>query len=284
MRQQVPAERGRDRQQRQAGQQPLGRNQGLGPLATLGAVAGVPGHPLTPQRAGVVVPGRGDHGQVVAGRHLVQGPDHDAGGGQLLLHPGDADRRVPGRQPQGLGHFAAVQAARGLLPPQRQQIPVVLVEPAGGLGRLPPLAGQPELQDGQVGEVRLRCVFLRHRGVPGRPSPGWRRTRAPAGSRSPPARTGTPWVRAGPAAPGWPGSGSPGPRHRCRRDRSWPGPRCCTAAAGTPPPPRPALSGRRVARRSPSRCRARSRLASASHFTSVTDRSCRIGDPGLGCG
>lgn len=50
--------------------------------------------------------------------------------------------------------LAAGQLAGDLQPPQRQQLPVVLVQPAGGLRDLLPLSLQVQPQDGEVDEVR----------------------------------------------------------------------------------------------------------------------------------
>ena len=51
---------------------------------------------------------------------------------------GDAHRDVAGRQSKGGGDLAAVNLAARLKPPQRQQVAVGGVEPAGrGAGRAP---------------------------------------------------------------------------------------------------------------------------------------------------
>ncbi len=64
------------------------------------------------------------------------------------------------RQVERLGEFGAGQFAGGLQPPQGEQFLVVRVQPAGGLGDLPALAGETEPENGQIGEVGARVGQL----------------------------------------------------------------------------------------------------------------------------
>ena len=74
------------------------------------AVADVPGDALAPQRARHPVPARDGQRQVRARRLGAQRPHHHPGGGELLLHPGDPHRDVPGRQAERGDELAAVRA------------------------------------------------------------------------------------------------------------------------------------------------------------------------------
>jgi hypothetical protein len=119
-----------------------------------------------------LVPVRCGGRQSMAPRDRLQGPDHDTGGGELLLHPGDTHRDVARRQAKGGGHLAAVKLATRLKPPQRQQFAVGGVEPAGRLRGFLTLARQAEPQQGQVHEVgprvgHLRAEAIQRRGLPG---------------------------------------------------------------------------------------------------------------------
>ncbi len=76
--------------------------------------------------------------------------------------PGDAD---------GGGQLAPGQFARDLQPPQRQQLPVLVVQPPHRLGDLAPLALQLEAQHGQLGEVGGRRLLQPLRGPPPGPVP-----------------------------------------------------------------------------------------------------------------
>jgi hypothetical protein len=55
-----------------------------------------------------------------------------------------------------VGHLGPGQPPGRLQPPQRQQFAVRLVQPAGGLGQVPPLVGQVQPGDGEVDEVGAR--------------------------------------------------------------------------------------------------------------------------------
>jgi hypothetical protein len=78
----------------------------------------------------------------------------------LAVHPLDPDAGVRAADPQRRGDVRPADLAGELQPPQRQQLPVGGIEPPGRLGNLPPLAGQAEPQDGQLGEVRPRIGQL----------------------------------------------------------------------------------------------------------------------------
>lgn len=126
-----------------------------------GAPADMPGDPLAPHRRGLPVPGRGDIGQFGAARLGGQRTGHDAAQFQLGLHPLDADRGVLRSDAQRPGQFGTAQLSRGLLPPQGQQFTIALVQPAGGLGDLSALSGQPQTQDGEIHEFTGRVGGLR---------------------------------------------------------------------------------------------------------------------------
>ena len=224
-------------------EQLLGRDQvGQVGLAAR-AVAGVPGDPLAPQRAGRAVPVRGDLGQLAARRPGVQRADDQPGRGEPLLHPADPHRRVGGRQAQARGDRAAVEHAGRLLPPQRQQLPVLAVQPAGGLGRLPALAREAEPHDGQVHEVgagvgHLGCPVAGQLQAAGRYVVA---DLADGDGHQPRAERG----RVAHVADGRArrAASSPARRRPRPRGRSAPGRRCCRAAAGTGPAARPARPG-----------------------------------------
>lgn len=146
----------RDRDHGQPGQQAFGRNEILLVAGTLRAVADVPGQTLAPQRAGPAVPARDAVTQRGAWWHGLKRADHDPGRGELLLHPGHPHRGVLRRQADRRGHLGAVQLTGGFQPPQREQFPVIHVQPAGRFGGLLALAGQAEPEDGQLDEVSLR--------------------------------------------------------------------------------------------------------------------------------
>ena len=59
---------------------------------------------------------------------------------------------------QRSGELRPGQLAGGLQPPQRQQGPVIRVEPVAGVGRLPALAGQLGAQQGQALGVLARRI------------------------------------------------------------------------------------------------------------------------------
>ncbi|MGY3334710.1 hypothetical protein ACVW0K_000809 [Streptomyces filamentosus] len=139
------------------------------------AVAQVAGYPLAPQRGGVAVPGAEDPGEAGAARIGVEGADDGPAGLQAFPHPLDADGGVGGGEAEGLGEFGAGELARGLQPPQGEQLVVVLVEPAGGAGDVAALPGQAEAEDREVGEVARRVgelggpVEAGHGGLPALP-------------------------------------------------------------------------------------------------------------------
>ena len=146
--------RGRgDRDHGEAGQQAFGGEEVAAEAVAVGAAADVPGDPLAPDRVRGAVEPHGDLGELGAARIGAEGADHDPAGLQLLLHPLDADGGVLRAQVQGLGQLGAGEFTARLQPPQGEQLAVVRVQPAGGLGHFAPLAGQAEPQDGQVGEV-----------------------------------------------------------------------------------------------------------------------------------
>ena len=60
------------------------------------------------------------------------------------------------RQRQRLGQVGPAQLAGGLQPPQRQQSPVVRLQPASGARGLLALAGELKLHEGQIHEVGAR--------------------------------------------------------------------------------------------------------------------------------
>ena len=152
-----------------ADQEAFGRDDGLAGAAAVAAAAQVPGQPLAPHRVGPAVPPAGHLPQVGAGS--VQGADDSARGLQALLHPLDAHGGVLPGDAHGGGQLAPGQFARDLQPPQRQQMPVLVVEPPHRLGDLAPLPLQLEPQDGQFGEVGGRCLLQPVRGLPPGPVP-----------------------------------------------------------------------------------------------------------------
>lgn len=172
----VPQQPDGRRHQRQAGEQPLGRREAALLLAAHGAAARVPGDPLAPQRRRQAVPRAGHRTEVRTRRRRRERPHHHAGRGQLLLHALDPDRRVLRRQLDGGHQFGPAQLAGHLQPPQRQQCPVVGVQPAGRLGDLAALPRQAQAQDGQVHEVAAGIGVLadlverRRGGAPGVPA------------------------------------------------------------------------------------------------------------------
>ena len=145
--------RRRARNQGQPGQQPLGRDQPVLLPSATPARSDVPGDPLAPQRAGHPVPVRGGDLQTGAGRFGAQRPHHHPADGELVLHPADADRHVGRGQAERGDELPTVQFPGRLQPPQREQLAVAGVEPAGGLRGLLALAGQAEPQDGELDEV-----------------------------------------------------------------------------------------------------------------------------------
>ncbi len=166
-------QRGGHRHQGQPGQQPLSRDQPVLLRPATRARADVPGDPLAPQRAGHPIPARGGELQARAGGFGAQRPHHHPADGELLLHPADAHRDMGRGQAERGGELTAAQLARGLQPPQGQQLTVPGVEPAGGLGGLLALAGQAEPEDGQLHEVGLGVGDLmgQVRGRNGLPGP-----------------------------------------------------------------------------------------------------------------
>jgi hypothetical protein len=132
----------------------------------------VPGDPFAPQGARAAVP-VGEQGvQVGAGRRGGQRAYHHAGGLELAFHPLDPDRGVLAGDVGGGHDLVAGQLAGRLQPPQRQQLAVLLVEPAGRLGGLPALAGQLQPGDRQIGEVRARITDVVGQQRVGRAAPG----------------------------------------------------------------------------------------------------------------
>ena len=163
---------GRRRDEDQPGQQPLSGNQATLVRAAVRAVPHVPGDPLAPQRARGLVPAGDGHRQACAPRVRAQRTHHQAGRGELLLHPGDAHRDMAGRQAERGNQVAAVKLAGRFQPPQRKQFPVTGIEPAGRLRGLGALARQPEPHDRQLHEVGCRIGHLvaelgHGRGLPG---------------------------------------------------------------------------------------------------------------------
>ncbi len=255
------------RYQGQPGEQPLGGDQPLPLPRAVRALAGVAGYPLAPEWARYLVPARREFRQLRAAGRVGERPDHHPGRLQLVLHPLHPDRRVLRRQLHRRRELGPAELARRLLPPQREQVTVVLVQPAGRLRRLAALTGQAEPQDGQPHEVRTgvgRLVHLRLGGLLG--------------------LLGLAVLVAAPAGCRRRAASSPAPRRRCPGGRRVPGPRCCRPAAGGRRSARSWRAGPRSApvplllcrspcpsRRSPSRRPAR--------FCPVL-----MGDPALGVG
>ncbi len=122
--------------------------------------------PLAPQRTRHPVPPRRQLRQPPTARHRAQRPHRHPGRLQLALHPLHPHRRVLRRHLQRRRQLRPRQLARRLQPPQRQQLPVALVQPAGRLRDLPPLLRQPQPDDRQPDEVRRRIGHrrrVRHR-------------------------------------------------------------------------------------------------------------------------
>ncbi len=92
-------------------------------------------------------------GQLRAGRPRGEHPDHRPGHVELLLEPLDAHGRVLARQAERLAHLSPLQLPGLLQPPQRQQFPLVLVQPARRLRHLPPVAVELQPQHGEGREV-----------------------------------------------------------------------------------------------------------------------------------
>ncbi|BCK73810.1 hypothetical protein Srufu_077630 [Streptomyces libani subsp. rufus] len=141
------------RQQGETGQQALGGQQAVPVPGAVRALPRMAGYSLAPQGAGLLVPGCRELGQFGAQWRRGERADHDAAGLQLLLHALHPDRRLAGVDPDGGDQLRPGDLAGGLQPPQREQRPVPLVQPAGGRGHLPALAGQSQLQNGQVHEI-----------------------------------------------------------------------------------------------------------------------------------
>ncbi len=146
----------RRRHQAEPHQQPFGGDQIHRVPGTRQALPRVPGYPLTPQCGRNPVPPLHQRPQLPAPRLRRQRPGDHPCGLQLALHPLHPHRGVLHRQLHGGGHLRPGQLARGLQPPQRQQRPVVLVQPSGRLGHLLPLTGKPEPRDRHIHEVGRR--------------------------------------------------------------------------------------------------------------------------------
>ncbi|CAD5960157.1 protein of unknown function [Streptomyces sp. KY75] len=141
-------------------QQPLRRYEPRAGRRAGGAAAYVAGYALAPQGRGHLVP-VGD--QVVQGGAAGfggEGPDDRAPDVELVLDPLDAYGGVLGREAEGVRQLGPGELPRRLQPPQREHIALRLVEPAGRLGGLAPLAGELQAQDGQVDEVGGRVGRL----------------------------------------------------------------------------------------------------------------------------
>ena len=123
-----------------SGEQALGGHQVGTEVGAGGTGADVACDPLAPQRARTPVPGVEQPGETRAARRPGQCADHGPAGLQLDLHPLYADGGVLRCQLQGGGQFRPGEPARRLLPPQGQQLAVLLVQPAGGLRHLPALS------------------------------------------------------------------------------------------------------------------------------------------------
>lgn len=149
-------QRRREGNERQSGQQSLRRNQTAPQAGASYALTRVAGYSLAPQRRGLAVPGHQHGPQLLAPRLGVQRPLHHPGRLQLRLHPLHPYGRVLRGQLQGGGHLGPGQLAGALQPPQRQQRPVVGLQPAGGTRRLAALARQVQAHDRQVDEVGPR--------------------------------------------------------------------------------------------------------------------------------
>ncbi len=121
------------------------------------------GYSLAPQRRRLTVPARQHRPQLLAPRLGVQGALDHPRRLQLRLHPLHPDRRVLRGQLQRRGHLRPGQLPGALQPPQRQQPPVLGLQPARRPSRLTALARQVQAYDGQVDEVRTRVGH-----VPGR--------------------------------------------------------------------------------------------------------------------
>ncbi len=208
----------------------------------VGAPPDVPGQPLAPHGVRVAVPADGQFPQVGAG--AVERSYDSARGLQALLHPLDADGGVLPADADGGRQLTPGEFARDLQPPQGQQLPVLVVEPAHRLRDLAPLALQLEPQYGEFGEVGGSVGGLVAQGVG---AYGGVRGPGSAASRSRRATTGSCPGRAVSRGCRRPGAWSPARRRPRPRDRSGPGRRCCRPAAASPRPARPAPAGHRPA-------------------------------------
>lgn len=149
-----PRPRRGHRDQCETHQQPFGGHEPRAVSRAHRAFAGVAGQPLAPQGGGDAVPAGGDVLQQHARRFGRQRAHHDPRRLQLGLHPLHPYGGVLRGEFESGGDLGAGQMPGGLQPPQRKQGAVVLVQPARRLRDLTALAGQAELQDRQLDEVR----------------------------------------------------------------------------------------------------------------------------------
>jgi hypothetical protein len=106
-----------------------------------------------------------------------------------------AHGRVRTGQAERLGELAAAEPPALLQPPQRQQFPILRVEPARGLGHVAPLVGQAESQHRDTREVGSEVGGLARHVVRGRARDGAGRaapviTRLPQRDRRQPGPVG----------------------------------------------------------------------------------------------
>jgi hypothetical protein len=131
----------------------------------------VPAESFAPSRARGAVPGLGQHIQVRAAWFGLERSHQEPAQLELMTHALNTDAGVSRTDPEGGDHFGPGHLAGDLPPPQRCQFLVVTVQPPGGLGDLPPLVGQAEPEQRDVGELGIRIrdlggVVQRTRPVP----------------------------------------------------------------------------------------------------------------------
>lgn len=116
----------------------------------------MPRDPLAPQAVGAPVPPVQSRAQVRAAGYGTERADHRACDLQPGLHPLHPHRGLRQRQLHRRGQLGPGEPARDLQPPQGNQLPVVGIQPAGGLRRFLPLTGQAQHGDRQIDEVGSR--------------------------------------------------------------------------------------------------------------------------------
>ncbi len=114
------------------------------------AVAGVPRDPLAPHRCTETVPADDGLVQLRTARVGLQRGDDRAAQFQLLAHALQAYSDVGDSEPRRGGDVVTAQRAGAFLPPQRQQHPMVRVEPPAGFDDLTALVRHMQTQDRHV--------------------------------------------------------------------------------------------------------------------------------------